>query len=241
MIISDGYIEVTRKKKNLYQAISQAIIKLCYVSKKEIKFDKYLQDAVRNLKRINLIETRSQIELERYNSTQYPGFLWQEKINQKLHLFASMIGFIDGFIDDCTKEIDFYSHFNDSTNKIDEYKNHQNELLAIRDSILQDFVKRRTNRDPHILTSTLETVPAHKSFAELYNDSIENTYQLDLQQELVSAYNVGYTSVGHYDLDSILALYKNLNEKLEKYEDSNEDVLKKERNKSLNKFFKSHK
>lgn len=240
-IMIDGYSDVTKKRKNLYQAISQAFIKIYYTSKNKIRFDKYLQDAVRNLKRINFIETRSQIELERYHETQYPSFLWQEKINQKLHFFASMIGFIDGFIDDCTKEIDFYSHFNGKENEINGYKKYQSELLEIRNNILQDFAKRSTNHDPQILMSTLETVPAHKSFTELYNDSIENEYQLNLQQELVSAYNVGYTSVGHCDLDSILALYKNLNEKLEKYESSNENVLNKEKGKSLGKICKAHK
>lgn len=236
-IVIEGYTDVKKERKTLYQNISQAIIKLYYTSKKGIKFDKYLQDAVRTLKIINLIETRSEIELERYNNTQYPSFLWQEKINQKLHFFASMIGFID----DCTKEIDFYSHFDNKENEINEYEKNQSELLEIRNSILQDLAKRSTCHDPHILISTLETVPAHKSFTELYNDSIKNGYQLDLQQELVSAYNVGYTSFGHYDLDLILDLYKKLTEKLEIYEDSNENVLKKEQGNGLGKALKSHK
>ena len=232
-VIEGGDFKTKASIPNLYKVISQTIIKNYYASKNEIKLDKYLKDAIRNLKKINLIEARSQIELERYRSTQYPGFLWQEKINYKLHFFASTIGFIDGFIDNCTKEIEFYSSFNNKENEINEYKNNQTKLLEIRNNILTNFTKRNTISDPTILISTLETIPAHKSFSELYNDAIKNKNQLNLQQELISAYNIGYTSVGHYNLDIILNLYKKLNEELQKYEDLNKNALKKEKDKIL--------
>ena len=228
MEIDGEYTEVTKKKLNLYQTISQTIMKKYYNSKNKIKFDKYLQDAIKELKKINLIETRTKIEMERYHNTQYPSFLWQEKINQKSHFFASMIGFIDGFIDNCTKKIEFYSNF-DNKKKIDEYKNNQTKLLEIRNNILNDFIKRNTISDPAILTTTLETIPAHKSFSELYNNAIANEYQLNLQQELVSAYNVGYTIFGHYNLDEILNLYNKLNSKLNNYEVLNQNTLEKEK------------
>lgn len=232
------YREVIRKKKTLYQAISQIIMKVYSTSKKKIKFNRYLQDAIRNLQTINLIEIRSQIELERYHNTQYFGFLWQEKINQELHFFASMIGFIDGFIDNCTREIEFYSNFYNKENKINEYKNNQIKLVEIRNKILLDFTKRNTVSHPKILMSTLETIPAYKSFTALYNDAIENSYQLNLQQELVSAYNIGYTSTGYYALDTILDLYKKLNEKLGKAESLNKNGLKKEKDKIFCKSYK---
>ncbi len=238
MLMSDGINEMpTKSKINLYKAISQAIIKKYYANKNEVKFDNYLKDAIKNLKKINLIETRSNVELERYHNTTYPGFLWQEKINQKLHFFASMIGFIDGIIDNCTREINFYSHFEDSNskNEITKYKENQENFLKIRNNILIDFTKRKTNSDPTILITTLETIPSHQCFSELYNDSIINEYQLNLQQELVNAYNVGYTSYCYYGLNEILNLYNTLNLELTNYEELNQQVLKKEQEKKLHK------
>ncbi len=245
MIIDGGDLETKTSMPNLYKAISQAIIKIYYASQNEIKFDKYLQDAIRSLRKINLIETRSKIELKRYHSTQYPAFLWQEKIKQKLHFFASMIGFIDGFIDDYTRKIEiFYSNFDNQINEIDqineihEYKNKQMYLLEIRNSILLDFTKKKIDFEPTILQSTLETIPAHKSFSELYNNAIENKYQLNLQQELVSAYNIGYKSVGYYELNETLTLYKELSAELDEYEQLNQDTLEKEKNRKFLKFKK---
>lgn len=235
MIIDGGNVETKTSIPNLYKAISQFIIKKYYAGQKEIKFDEYLKDAIISLRKIYVIETRSKTELERYHSTKYPAFLWQEKINQQLHFFASMIGFIDGFIDNCTREIEFHSHFNNQENEISEYKNNQIKLLEIRNNILIDFTKRYAISNPTILISTLETIPAHKSFTELYNDAIENQYQLNLQQELVSAYNIGYKSVGHYELNEILTLYKKLNDELEEYEQLNQDKIQKVENRKFHK------
>ncbi len=231
----DGSEEIKGKTSilNLYHVISKAIIKRYYAGKDEIKFDKYLKDAILNLKRINLIETRVKIELERYHRTQCTLPLSQEKINYELRFFASMIGFIDGSIDDINREIEICYKFVSLAYRVEEHNNNKSKLLEIRSNILSDYANKILDYTPEILITTLKTTPAYFSFSKLCEEGAKNLSILSTEQELISAYNVGYTSIGYYELDTILNLYDKLNEELKKCEFLNEYTLKKEKRKKF--------
>ena len=72
---------------------------------------KLMCKAVRLLKKADLIETRSKIELDKYKTTSYPAFLWQEKYVASFFIFATMLGYIDKRIDREQKDIQFNEHF----------------------------------------------------------------------------------------------------------------------------------
>lgn len=232
----DGPIYNDTKKDipNLYQIQSKVINKKYYANQKEIKIVDYLNDTIKNLKTINLINTRFEIEFIRYKQAEKPGFLWQEEIVQKLHFFSSVIGLIDGLIDDLERHVDLFSYFDHET-EIKEYRIQQSQLLSIREIVLKDYNEKCTISDPTILNETLSTIPAYKSFSGLYSNAAEKHYQLDLQLELVNAYNIGYTSCGRCDYDAVLELYTKLNHELKEYEYLNNQEIKKEKKKILNK------
>lgn len=72
---------------------------------------KLMRKAVRLLKKADLIETRSKIEYDKYKTTSYPAFLWQEKYVASFYFFATMLGYIDKNIDIEQKNIEFNEHF----------------------------------------------------------------------------------------------------------------------------------
>ncbi len=224
----------SKTKTNLYKMISKVIQKKHYISKHKIKFDKYLKDSIKNLKRINLIETRSGIEMSKYKSTEYLGFLWQEKINETYHFFASVIDLFDGYL---KHNIEFNSNFDSKSCKeeIEEDIRKQLELLTIRNDVLKEFKNRNTEYSPIMLEKALETVPSYRFFDELYNNTIEYDYQLNLQVELIITYNIGYTSFGYCNFYGILDLYRGLIEGLKHYEQLNHLKLDDVRNKVISK------
>ena len=72
---------------------------------------KLMRKAVRTLKKADLIETRSKLEYDKYKTTSYPAFLWQEKYVASFYFFATMLGYIDKKIDEKQKNIEFNESF----------------------------------------------------------------------------------------------------------------------------------
>ena len=163
---------------------------------------KLMCEAVRLLKKADLIETRSKIECDKYKTTSYPAFLWQEKYVASFYFFATMLGYIDKRIDEEQKDIEFNKRFlfagtkkehpykddiDKSTCKIQEYS-------LVRKEVLDGYKAIMRKRDSHsdVILETLETLPSYNKFDSLYKNQKEWGTQLYLNQQLINAYNLGY-------------------------------------------------
>ena len=189
------------------------------------------------LKRISVIKTRSAIENHKYGSSTTPALLWQEEFVFKFYFFAVMLGFIDARIDDCKREIKFYSEFlvademrNDTYHKdtVEDYKKLMAEYLLDRRKVLADYTsvfidKSNTFKTP--AEEVLETVPSYLRFSDLYKDSAEHNYSENLQQNLISAYNIGFIDWDG-DYDQKIRVYEELFSDLKNalYQDKKEVV-----------------
>ena len=155
------------------------------------------------LKEIDTIKTRSKIEMDKYGNTTTPTFLWQAEYVQKFYFFAVMLGFIDARIDDYKREIAFYSGFlfADEHNKeklhqqeVDKYKELLSKSLLDREEVLSDYdsVFEGDSSFESQFKEVLSTCPSYRKFSKLYEDASKEHTQLSIQQQLVSAYNIGY-------------------------------------------------
>ena len=165
------------------------------------------------IKKINLINKRKNIDLDKYKTTTYPAFLWQEEYIACFYLFATLIGYIDKKINEEKKRINFNSKFifsNDSSsskeisksnNKIYNYLNDREDALNKYKIILKDSV------ESDVILKTLETQPSYNNFENLYKIDEESGMQLYVYQHLINAYNIGYIS-NENDYNSLITKYK---------------------------------
>ena len=171
---------------------------------------KLMRKAVRTLKKADLIETRSKLEYDKYKTTSYPAFLWQEKYVASFYFFATMLGYIDKKIDEKQKNIEF----NESFLFADTEKDHPHkdgiaesnckiqEYSLVREEVLDGYKSIIDKKDSHsdVILKTLEAFPSYNKFDSLYKDHKECGTQLYLNQQLINAYNLGYIfDKGTYD------------------------------------------
>lgn len=194
---------------------------------------KLMCKAVRLLKKADLIETRSKIELDKYKTTSYPAFLSQEKYVASFFFFATMLGYIDKRIDREQKDIEFNEHFlfadtekehphkddiDKSTYKIQEYSLDRKEVLDGYKAIMGE-------RDSHsdVILQALETIPSYNKFDSLYKNHKECGTQLYLNQQLINAYNIGYIFEKN-TYDEIINKYRQLYSELLIEKQNNESM-----------------
>ena len=233
-------------KKNLYQKISLYKQNKFQKSFSFTKSDmiKIMKSAEKCLKKIDMINMRADIEMERYGNTTVPAFLWQEEYIANFYFFIVMIGYIDMCINEEKRNISYNSHFlwvNDSEEhqkKIEKSKERINTILLDRDNIVNECLLNINSKDSfyEMIERVLKSNPSYLTFNDLYNDSEENSYQLSLQQHLINAYNIGYTS-GNYNYSEKMKKYKELLDDLNMYKKCNRSNLKiaKVKNKKRNK------
>lgn len=239
--VADGGIN--DYKLNPYQQESQKIIKEYENDNQAIKLDDYLKSCANNLKKLNLIKTRKEIEFIRYNCTGgYPSYLENNIIEQKLKFFSSIIGFMDGAKDNYTRNIDFLTLFSSSyqhQNKIEFNKRQQLRLEEMRKKILIDFDEIHIKEEPKILLEVLTTNPVYQSFPMLYSYFAKNPISYNYQAMLTIAYGIGYKNA-HYIIQDdnskeIFGLYQELYEEIKNYQVSLQSSLDKEKNKIFSK------
>lgn len=233
-------------KKNLYQKISlykqNKFQKAFSFTKSDMI--KIMKKAEKCLKKIDMIIMRSDIEMERYENTTVPAFLWQEDYIANFYFFIVMIGYIDMCINEEKRNISYNSHFlwvNDSEEhqkKIEKSKERINTILLDRDEIVNEFLNNINSKDSfyEMIERILKSNPSYLSFIDLYKDSEENNYQLSLQQHLINAYNIGYIS-GNNNYSEKMKKYRELLADLNKHKKRNKDNLEtiKVKNKTKNK------
>lgn len=195
---------------------------------------KLMCKAVRLLKKSDLIETRSKIELNKYKTTSYPAFLWQEKYVASFFFFATMLGYIDKRIDGEQKNIEFNEHFlfadtekeHPSKDDIDKSTCKIQEYSLVRKEVLDGYKAIMGEKDSHsdVILKTLETIPSYSKFDSLYKNHKENGTQLYLNQQLINAYNLGYIFEKN-TYDEIINKYRQLYSELLTEKQNNESMV----------------
>ena len=194
---------------------------------------KELKKSARNLKKVDLIKTRSKVEYSKYKYTSQPASLWQEEFVAAFYFFATVLGYIDKMINVEKEVIDFNSHFveadkifkedihkariSKAKEKINKYKRDRQEVLDGYFSIIKD-------KGEELINETLNTCPSYDKFMDLYKDGEKRMVQLYIPQHLIIAYNNGYV----YDdskYDKVLNKYRLLLSDLIIYKESNKSLV----------------
>lgn len=234
----EGNSENNKNKLNSYQKETQNIISEYLNSNQKNNLEDYLRDCANTFKKINLIIARAQIECIRYNCANYPANLENNAIKQKLQFFSSIIGFIDGLIDNYNHDIAFFLNFNQECDKerVKNDRNKQNDLLKIRNEILKDFNDIETYQVPQICEETLNMCPSYENFSNLYKQIAKDYISSNLQITLTTAYGIGYEYAYFSDqTEKIVSIYKELLEDMKKYQISIKSEIKNEKRKKLTK------
>lgn len=212
------------------EAIQQKYLK-AQVSE-NISLVETIKKASEELKQIDAILTRSQIELHRYGHNTIPAMLWQSEIVAKFYFFVAMLGFIDARIDDANREISFLSNFFGKDDEKKEYQNLISKFLLDRKQIVDNYysleVDAPSRSFENVLNQLLNQYPSYSKFTELYNDASKHLYALLPQPQLVSAYNIGYINF-YGDYDEKMNIYRELYVDLMNTKDMNKALLDKEK------------
>ena len=213
--ISDGggYSKTEENKKNLY-ALKIKLLTNKFNKNKSNKntIIKHLGDASNKLKLINKIYSNSNIEFKLYKSTNIQANLHKEKIAAQYNFFVTMIGFIDGILDNIIREINFELNFVDArTSKIptneelDKLYKKRDEFLEFRNLVFKDSFKYSKDTYPFCIDQAMKNYPGHKYFSQFFNDSFDNSYQV----EFITAYNNGYKYHNKIDFEIVYKEYSN--------------------------------
>lgn len=216
-------------------------------NKNEITIEKTLKRAVSNLKKIDLLFITSEFELEKYGSSTLPAFLEQDEIINNFYFFATIIGVIDGQIDENIRQINWNKQFivniaNDESweksnkyreNEILEHQKQIESLITDRNNILLDMKEFNLNyKDCYrkLYIDVLTKQPSYTMFNKLYNDIKEGRrYQYNIQIELINAYNIGYTKSQSKPYREMYSLYNELLNDINEYRKNNNFKLKEEK------------
>ena len=182
--------------------------------------ESFNSDLIHNMEEAHqLLCDISELKFQGYNAKvnsnydfEYNVFLWQMELLGRFYLCVSMLGYIDALITNCDREIRHNIYFAEISEKEDElvkgYREFKAKLLVDREEVVSGYksisvIKKEADTR---YDSNVETCPSYKTFSDLFADTLENEYQLNLQQQFISAYISGNTSTnGKYS------------EKLEKY------------------------
>ena len=208
-------------KKYIYKLKSEVIHNKFYKNierlNKEENIIKLMNIYIKNLKEINLIYTRADIEELNYNKTKYPDKLFSNDIKNRYRFFAIILGFLDGNIDFINKRI--------STD--DNVDNTIASIFKFRNNITNDFKRFISLADCNTLKETILTTPCYKNFnnclERITTCKCNNLIQLDL----INAYLIGYKNYNSYSIYEIYSTYLTLLEDLESYKISNEKRVNK--------------
>lgn len=237
-IYTDGIGDYTRKETNTKKRNLHAL-KIELLSKKLKKKNIYKEEVIKilknscnELKLINKIKSNSNIEFTLYNNTSIPANLSKDKCINEYNFFVIIIGIIDGVLDNINHNINFELNFVDTrtsnvpTNeRLEELYEQMKEFLAYRKLILTNYIEYTENIYPEIVKKSISNYPSHKYFSQCYNDSFNNSYQV----EFINAYNIGYKNYNSFDFDTIYEEYLKLYVELKVLKDNlklNEEWVK---------------
>lgn len=172
---------------------------------------KYIKSGFDNLKAINTVETRSQIEYNIYRKTEYPGFLWLSKQKYIYQIYATIIGVLDARYDDYNRMLNFEEErIFKNEDEINNYKENIKLILNKRNKIVNDYYDIISSDELDIIKETIEEVPFHKQFVKLSDDMTTNYYSGNLQGEFMFSYLLGYNKSLFFYENELIEIYDDL-------------------------------
>lgn len=172
---------------------------------------KYIKSGFDNLKAINTVETRSQIEYNIYKKTEYPGFLWLSKQKYIYQIYATIIGVLDARYDSYNRMLNFEEErIFKNEDEINNYKKNIKLILNKRNKIVNDYYDIISSDELDIIKETIEEVPFHKQFVKLSDDMTTNYYSGNLQGEFMFSYLLGYNKSLFFCENELIEIYDDL-------------------------------
>ncbi len=245
-----GKPDKEEKKPNFYQRVSSLKQKELRHSMSFANVDmmKTLKSAQNCLIKIDTVESRSKIEMEKFNNSSVPGSLSKDKSLASFYFFVTTIGYIDSKIRDEKELIDFNSSFlriDDACNdrrhyeEIEKSKERIARYLIDREEIIDDYrsILDKYDSGRELTDEVLDAPPTYLNLGKLYEDGKNRSYELDLKSHFVSAYNIGFVTKDYYgentSYEQRINTYRKLNSDLHVYVASNKEQV--QYIKSLNK------
>lgn len=172
---------------------------------------KYIKSGFDNLKAINTVETRSQIEYNIYKKTEYPAGLWLSKQKYIYQIYATIIGVLDARYDSYNRMLNFEEErIFKNEDEINNYKENIKLILNKRNKIVNDYYDIISSDGLDIIKETIEEVPFHKQFVKLSDDMTTNYYSGNLQGEFMFSYLLGYNKSLFFCENELIEIYDDL-------------------------------
>lgn len=167
----------------------------------------YINSNFKELEKCKVALTRADIAIKINNSTTYSAFLWQQELVAMYRVYATILGIIDARQDYCENSIEFYSKFEGTENDILEVEKKSNKYQQYREKILEDYLSMTNSSEPKIINTVLRTNHSYDLFAKLFDDMINNHYNISLQGEVVSSYMKGYNASMRFYPEKVMDFY----------------------------------
>lgn len=172
---------------------------------------KYIKSGFDNLKAINTVEIRSQIEYNIYKKTEYPGGLWLSKQKYIYQIYATIIGVLDARYDSYNRMLNFEEErIFKNEDEINNYKENIKLILNKRNKIVNDYYDIISSDGLDIIKETIEEVPFYKQFVKLSDDMTTNYYSGNLQGEFMFSYLLGYNKSLFFCENELIEIYDDL-------------------------------
>lgn len=171
------------------------------ISERELErrcHNKFLEGITLNASSAILNKTLSRKSLERLmkkGSTVDNPFTWQKELLGEYCFFGSMLGYIDGGLDQVTTNMNFEKSFlneNGTSEKYEKLQNQYIELETRRENVVKDYQEVIQHNSLEVINESVSKYPGYSNFGEIYASNISEKLQYPLQAEYIKAYTEGY-------------------------------------------------
>lgn len=211
-----------KEKKAILEKLSKILKKNKKETKASTEIIENLKQQIEKLENIDDKEITSTIELIETGRTFFKAFQWQERLVAQYHFFGTTLGYLDGVLDELRRDKRLLSFFDGEEQAIKTLEEKQIKFLEKRQEIVADYKETTSKNEPPLIMETLQTYPSYQQFTKLYTDLEENHYQLNLQNELIIAYNNGYIASTKIEPETFLETYHGLYQELCTYKQNNQ-------------------
>ena len=203
--------DLTLKKYTLHRLKSKLIDKKYeHCIKAETDICSLIENYIENLKTINTLYSRADIESLKYGGTCYPDTLFRNEQIYRHKFFAMVIGIIDGW----KMELMKFNNYN-------EYCEELNLIYNLRYKVINDYKRNVSICDPRIIIKVLEHIPCYEDF----NNNIKNENDIKIYLEFIESYIKGINNHGVCGLNDIYDIYKRLLKSLNKCKKNNKNKV----------------
>lgn len=212
-----------KEKKALLEKLSKLLKNNRKESKQQDEVTTILENQIAKLETIDDKETTSTIEFLQTGKTSYNAFLWQERLVAQYHFFVTALGYMDGVLDELGRNKKLLSFFDGEEEMITAIEKERLKFLGKRQNMVEDYKETTSENELYLVIEVLEKYPSYQQFANIYADLAENHYQLNLQNELIIAYNNGYIASTKMEPTTFLETYHNLYQELSTHKKNNQN------------------